>query len=229
MRFTWADKGNMTYIDDKEIKLTDGGTNNRRPQLDGERRVAKGGGDDVGPQLYPGSTLRSSDSYRPGFGFGVSNTSNLPGLHFAFHDGTAPCFRPLTAVASGAWLADSGNRRIGSAAFPLNEKCHVAFTVTPDGTGNAIISAYIHKADGTLVGSGAWPIGSWTTSRIVQNAFMLGRGIYNNDNPQANYDEVRVWKIALTREQVEESIRLGPDTLPAYAYPPACGFMIFVE
>ena len=129
------------------------------------------------------TTLRSRDNYRPCFGFGVYNNSNIPGLHFAFHDGTAPCFRPLTAVASGAWLADSGNRRIGSAAFPLNEKCHVAFTVVPDGTGNATISAYIHKADGTLVGSRVWPSGLWTTSKIVQNAFMLGRSIYNTIFP----------------------------------------------
>ena len=58
---------------------------------------------------------------------------------------------------------------------------------------------------------------------------MLGRGIFTNDNPLSSYDEVRVWKIALTREQVEECIRLGPDTLPEYAYPHARGFMIFVE
>ena len=57
----------------------------------------------------------------------------------------------------------------------------------------------------------------------------LGRGLWANENPQSSYDEVRVWKIALTKEQVEECIRLGPDTLPEFAYPPARGFMIFVE
>ncbi len=167
--------------------------------------------------------------YRPCFGFGVDacNGSKV-GLHFAYHNGSVPVFNPAAANTSGVWNT-GGNIKIGSMAFPLNEKCHVAFAVVPDGTGNAIISAYIHKADGTLVGSRVWPSGLWTTTKIVQSAFMLGRGIWNNDNLQASYDEVRVWKIALTREQVEESIRLGPDTLPAYAYPPACGFMIFVE
>ncbi len=219
---------NVTYINnDTEIKLTDGSGNNRSWVSLGSNIIPASLGDTPFTiELW--TTLRNSDQWRPCFGFGVWGDGNKAGLHVGYHDGSVPFFRPTTAVASGAWLGD-GNRKIGGAAFPVNEKCHVAFTVTPDGTGNATICAYVHKADGTLVGSGTFPYGSWTTTKIVQSAFMLGRGIFTNDNPQSNYDEVRVWKIALTREQVEESIRLGPDTLPEYAYPPARGFMIFVE
>ena len=129
------------------------------------------------------TTLRSRDGYRPCFGFGVDGCNgSQTGLHFAYHNGSVPVFNPAAANTSGVWNT-GGNIVIGSTAFPLNEKCHVAFTVVPDGTGNATICAYIHKADATLVGSGTWPYGSWTTSKIVQNAFMLGRGIYNTIFP----------------------------------------------
>ena len=221
-------QGSVTYTNNNtEIRLTDGSGNNRSWVSLGSNIIPASLGDTPFTiELW--TTLRISDQWRPCFGFGIWGNGDLAGLHVGYHDGSVPFFRPTTAVASGAWLGD-GNRKIGGAAFPVNEKCHVAFTVTPDGTGNATICAYVHKADGTLVGSGTFPYGSWTTTKIVQSAFMLGRGIFTNDNPQSNYDEVRVWKIALTREQVEECIRLGPDTLPEYAYPPARGFMIFVE
>ena len=227
------EKANITYInDDTEIKLTDGGTNNNRSWIQLGSNIIPASLGDTPFTIELWTTLRSRDAWRACFSLGVDSNYKLPGIHFAYHDSSknAPFFKPIAALASGAWgVNDSANIKIGEAVFPVNEKCHIAFAVTPDGNGNATVSIYIHKADGTLVGRGAWPVGSWTTSRIIQNAFELGRGLWANENPQSSYDEVRVWKIALTKEQVEECIRLGPDTLPEYAYPPARGFMIFVE
>ena len=228
-----TDKDNMTYInDDTEIKLTDGGTNNNRSWIQLGSNIIPASLGDTPFTIELWTTLRSRDAWRACFSLGVDSNYTLPGIHFAYHDSSknAPFFKPIAALASGAWgVNDSANIKIGEAVFPVNEKCHIAFAVTPDGNGNATVSIYIHKADGTLVGRGAWPVGSWTTSRIIQNAFELGRGLWANENPQSSYDEVRVWKIALTKEQIEENIALGPDTLPEYAYPPARGFMIFVE
>ena len=207
-------KDSMTYINDNtEISLTDGSGVDRSWISLGDNIIPADLGDTPFTiELW--TALRSRDTWRPCFGFGVDQDYSQAGLHFAYHsNGGKPIFKPITAAASGTWQGEN-NYNVCSAAFPLNEKCHVAFTVAPDGKGNSYVSAYIHKADGTLVGSGAWPIGSWTTSKIVQSAFMLGRSMFSDANPQASFDEVRVWKTALTKAQIEENIALGPDVLP---------------
>ena len=122
----------------------------------------------------------------------------------------SPAFILRTTAAVGRSSSPPRLRRPAAGRV----RCHVAFTVTPVGKGNSYVSVFIHKADGTLVGSGTWPIGSWTTSKIVQSAFMLGRSFWGDANPQASFDEVRVWKTALTKVQIEENIALGPDVLP---------------
>ena len=210
-----TDQANMTYINDNtEINLTDGGTGNNRSWISLGDNIIPAALGDTPFTIELWTTLRSRDTWRPCFGFGVDGCNGgQPGLHFAYHSGSRPIFKPTTAAASGGWQGEN-NYDVASTAFPLNEKCHVAFTVTPVGKGNSYVSVFIHKADGTLVGSGTWPIGSWTTSKIVQSAFMLGRSFWGDANPQASFDEVRVWKTALTKVQIEENIALGPDVLP---------------
>ena len=210
-----TDQANMTYINDNtEINLTDGGTGNNRSWISLGDNIIPAALGDTPFTVELWTTLRSRDTWRPCFGFGVDGCNGgQPGLHFAYHSGSRPIFKPTKAAASGGWQGES-NYDAASTAFPLNEKCHVAFTVTPVGKGNSYVSVFIHKADGTLVGSGTWPIGSWTTSKIVQSAFMLGRSFWGDANPQASFDEVRVWKTALTKVQIEENIVLGPDVLP---------------
>lgn len=53
--------------------------------------------------------------------------------------------------------------------------------------------------------------GGWFTS---QSAFWLGHGVYDESTPDATYNEVRIWKRALTEEEVMRSAKLGPDKLP---------------
>ncbi len=46
------------------------------------------------------------------------------------------------------------------------------------------------------------------------SSFLLGHGVYGESTPDATYNEVRIWKRALTEEEVMRSAKLGPDNLP---------------
>jgi len=48
--------------------------------------------------------------------------------------------------------------------------------------------------------------------------FWLGRSFWASDSSaQADYDELRIWGVALTPEQLSENAKLGPDALPSGA------------
>lgn len=210
-----TDKDNMSYINDNtEISLTDGGGVDRSWIQLGDNIIPASLGDTPFTiELW--TTLRERVTWSPIFGLGIDQGDDKQyGLHVAYHgSGGKPIVRPIKAAATGGWEGD-GNRDIATEAFPVNEKCHVAIAVTPDGNGNATIDARIHRADGTLFGSARYSVGSWSLAKITQSAFNLGRSAWGDANPKSSYDEVRVWKTALTAEQIEANIALGPDVLP---------------
>ena len=64
----------------------------------------------------------------------------------------------------------------------------------------------------------------WSLARYAGNPFVLNHG-YDNDDEAATYDEVRIWKGALTDEQLSLNARLGPDKAVAFSGDGRCGLV----
>ncbi len=212
-----GDKANMAFINgNTEISLTDGDGGADRSWIDLGKNLFPRDLGDTPFTIELWTTLRDLQIWRPCFSIGFKGTNDgRKGLHVAYHDVHGPFFNPTKAVASGVYLGSGNKVLMPEAQFPTNEKCHMVLVVQPDGNGNAYVQQIVHKADGTFIGDNFEPIGSWTTASFEDDyEFMLGRGFYGDSNPKASFDEVRVWKTALTRQQIKENISLGPDKLP---------------
>ena len=59
----------------------------------------------------------------------------------------------------------------------------------------------------------------WSLANQDQTYTYIGRSLQSQDpDSSASYDEFRIWKRALTDEEIEENGELGPDALPAAAF-----------
>jgi len=101
--------------------------------------------------------------------------------------------------------------------YTLNTKYHISMTMTPSGGKTAFTWAKRDITTGAVLCSGsATSSQAWDPSTIASTPNnYLGRSEYSGDNDaNASYDEVRIWKSALTAEQLRWSAQLGPDVLP---------------
>ena len=100
--------------------------------------------------------------------------------------------------------------------YTLGIQYHIAWVFTPPAAegGTWTITVYKHDAmTGALLDSHVYtPPAGWTLPAAPQNNCWLGHSLYNDYDAAANFDEVRVWKQALTEEELAASVRLGPDT-----------------
>ena len=98
--------------------------------------------------------------------------------------------------------------------YSLGIQYHIAWVFAPTGNGTWTITVYKHDAmTGALLASHTYtPPDGWTLPSAPQDNCWLGHSTYNDKDPAASYDEVRVWKQALTEEELAASVRLGPDT-----------------
>lgn len=98
--------------------------------------------------------------------------------------------------------------------YSLGIQYHLAWVFAPAGGGAWTITVYKHDAmTGELLASHTYaPPAGWTLPSAPQDNCWLGHSTYGDNDPSASYDEVRVWKQALTEEELAASVRLGPDT-----------------
>ena len=54
----------------------------------------------------------------------------------------------------------------------------------------------------------------WSLANQDQTYTYIGRSLQDNNDASASYDEFRIWKRALTDEEIAENDALGPDALP---------------
>ena len=97
-----TDQANMTYINDNtEINLTDGGTGNNRSWISLGDNIIPAALGDTPFTIELWTTLRSRDTWRPCFGFGVDGCNGgQPGLHMAAMV-ASPAFILRTTAAVG--------------------------------------------------------------------------------------------------------------------------------
>lgn len=101
--------------------------------------------------------------------------------------------------------------------FELGRRFHVSLVLLPREDGRTEAKWAKRDAEtGALLGGGSAVTSiRWSTKDLAGWQFLLGRSFYSNDgDASATYDEVRVWKAALTEAQLATSARMGADRLP---------------
>ena len=100
--------------------------------------------------------------------------------------------------------------------YTLGIQYHIAWVFTPPAAAGGAWTITVYKHDamtGALLDSHVYsPPAGWTLPAAPQNNCWLGHSLYNDYDAAATFDEVRVWKQALTEEELAASVRLGPDT-----------------
>ncbi len=102
--------------------------------------------------------------------------------------------------------------------YTLGTEYHIAVTITPMADGKAsLVWARRDARTGALIKQGSGTTSaSWALADIAGGSFYLGHSqSYPTDaDANASYNEVRVWKGALTDAQLTRNAALGPDVLP---------------
>lgn len=112
------------------------------------------------------------------------------------------------------------------APYTVGTKFHVSMKITPRADGKTdFVWAKRDAATGEVIRSGGGVTKTaWTTAKYAGCHFWLNHGFENSD-AAATYDEVRIWRGALSENQLTWNARLGPDTIavaPTYSEG-ACG------
>ena len=112
------------------------------------------------------------------------------------------------------------------APYTVGTKFHISMKIIPRADGKTdFIWAKRDAATGEVMRSGGGVTKTaWTTAKYAGCHFWLNHGFENSD-AAATYDEVRIWRGALSENQLTWNARLGPDTIavaPTYSEG-ACG------
>ena len=94
---------------------------------------------------------------------------------------------------------------------------HISVTLVNTGNGSTRMRAMRRNAKtGAIEREYRQLYSGWTLASISNPRFLLGGSQYAVDGDAgADYDEVRIWKGALTDEQLAANVKAGPDALPA--------------
>jgi len=101
--------------------------------------------------------------------------------------------------------------------YKKDTPCHISVTLVNNGNGSTTMRAMRRNAKtGAIEREHRQVYSGWTLASLVNPRFLLGGSQYAVDGDAgADYDEVRIWKGALTDEQLAANVKAGPDALPA--------------
>ena len=101
--------------------------------------------------------------------------------------------------------------------YKKDTPCHISVTFVNNGNGSTTMRAMRRNAKtGKIEREHRQVYSGWTLASLVNPRFLLGGSQYACDGDAgADYDEVRIWKGALTDEQLAANVQFGPDALPA--------------
>lgn len=92
---------------------------------------------------------------------------------------------------------------------------HIAITIRPNPDGSSSLR-WSRRPAGTARADkwGTMVVADWKPSKLVDPKFFLGHSIFSGDlDANAIYDEVRIWRGALSDEELGENSVAGPDVL----------------
>ena len=104
--------------------------------------------------------------------------------------------------------------------YTLNTMYHVSmvFRANPDGS-TTVSWAKRNVGTGTVEKSNSETIAGWTLADFHQKVALpqlhLGCSLWGESDPDAEYDEVRIWGIAMSDAQLNASAKAGPDATSA--------------
>ncbi len=101
--------------------------------------------------------------------------------------------------------------------YKKDTPCHISVTFVDNGNGSTTMRAMRRNAKtGKIEREHRQVYSGWTLASLVNPRFLLGGSQYACDGDAgADYDEVRIWKGALTDSQLAANVLAGPDALPA--------------
>jgi len=138
-------------------------------------------------------------------------SSQQNGILFTFSkgsDGNKTATNLLGGGGTGGDMSGTGYFNDGVPYYTA-----LVFQTAPDGS--TLLNVYTRNAaTGERLGSYAFK-GTWKLENLVQNGAWLGWGWWNDKVSNASFDEVRVWKTALSETDADRHVALGPDALPA--------------
>ncbi len=101
--------------------------------------------------------------------------------------------------------------------YTLGTQYHISVTFRDNKDGSTTMRAMRRNAKtGAIEREHSQVYSGWTLATIKKPRLLLGGSQYAiDDDAGAEYDEVRVWKCALTDEQLSANAKAGPDALPS--------------
>ena len=105
------------------------------------------------------------------------------------------------------------------APYALGKKVHVALTMRANTDGSTTFRWSCRDAEtGALKRASRGSLAKWSLKKFLspEATLFLGRSLWTIDNDaSAIYEEVRVWRVALTEAQLAANAKAGPKKLPA--------------
>ena len=101
--------------------------------------------------------------------------------------------------------------------YRIDTPYHISVTLVNAGNGSTRMRAMRRNVKtGEIEREHRQLYSGWTLASLSNPRFLLGGSQYaDDDDAGADYDEVRVWKGALTDGQLAANVKAGPDALPA--------------
>ncbi len=166
------------------------------------------------------ATVHGSDNWIRAFTFGRSEDDNNK-LMMAWNKSGNRNYSYLAVTVPGGTNGKTDYWTETLAPFNLNTEYHIAVTMTNDtSTGRWWVTGYKQDATtGETLKTGTFSVNStgWSPAKLAQDSCALGYSTGNDNDAYASYNEMRVWSIALTEEQLTQHALLGPDTVPDYS------------
>ena len=165
------------------------------------------------------ATVHGSYSWIRAFTFGREDDNNKIMMAWNKSGKTDQSFLGVSVLGNNGGKTDYS---IGDLApFVLGTEYHIAVTMTNDtSTGRWWVTGYKQDATtGETLKTGTFSVNStgWSPAKLAQDSCALGYSTGNDNDAYASYNEMRVWSIALTEEQLTQHAQLGPDTVPDYS------------
>ena len=124
---------------------------------------------------------------------------------------------PNEEKASSLYVMGSGancENKLGSGLCPLNVECYLAITIVPVGGNTHVIARLWNTETKEMIGSVTY-VSTWSVAKMTQTYANLNCSTFWEDpDPQASYNEVRVWNVGFGERQQRNNLELGPDEVP---------------
>ena len=136
-------------------------------------------------------------------------------LIFSLHDITGSGRNVIVTWEASCNINKSGDVHFTS-ALNASDKYHLSIVITtPDGGDSVATYTVRNAATGEIVGTRTFSRAGWKLATMNQSRCWVGDGHWHDACATTTLEEMRIWRKALTQEELAKSVELGPDVLPS--------------